>query len=245
MQSEETRHVVAIVQARMGSSRLPGKVLLPLGGRSVLEHVVRRARGFAEQVVVCTSELETDDAVAAHCAEIGYVCVRGASENVFQRFRKTLADRRVLDTPWFARVTADCPLLSTALAKRLVASMEPGFDVVAVRDGDVARGLPVEIVRRASFEAIDHTELDAPQREHVTLCFYEQPERYACRFVEVPQAIRHPELRLTLDYPEDHELLRRLLEADPDLTAEQAVEELLRKPELAAINHQRKQKAPR
>jgi spore coat polysaccharide biosynthesis protein SpsF len=229
----------------MGSSRLPGKVLMPMGGPTALDHVLRRAMGFALQVAVCTSELPDDDAIEAHCAAIGCVCVRGPAEDVFQRFRKTLTDPRVAHTPWFARVTADCPLLSTALAQRLVASAEPGLDVVTVRNEEVARGLPVELVRRACFEAIDPQSLDAPQREHVTLCFYERPERYTCRFVEVPEAIRHPEFRLTLDYPEDYELLRRLLEADPELSGEGAVARLLREPELAAINRHRGQKAPR
>lgn len=238
-------NVVALVQARTGSSRLPGKVLMPLGARSVLGHVVHRARAFASQVVVCTSDLPGDDAIEAHCAELGCLCVRGPSADVFARFRKALADPRIERTPWFARVTADCPLLSPALAHALIDQTAPELDVVAVRATDIARGLAVELVRRDSFEALDPTSLDAPQREHVTLVYYEQPERYAVRFAEVPAAIHHPELRLTVDHPEDYELLRQLLADDPELSAEDAVARVLSDPALAAINAGVGQKAVR
>lgn len=237
--------VVAVIQARTSSSRLPGKVLMPLGGRSVLAHVVARAGEFAAQVVVCTSTGPEDDPVEAACADLGTVCVRGPLEDVFGRFRLALADPRVRPTPWFARVTADCPLVSSTLARHLLAHTEPDLDIVAVRNEDVTRGLPVELVRRATFEAIDPDDLDGPQREHVTLGLYEDPDRYRVRYVEVPEPFHHPELRLTLDHPEDHELLRRLLDGDPELTAEAAVARLLADPELAAINRTQRQKPVR
>ncbi len=237
--------VVAVIQARTSSTRLPGKVLRPLGGRPVLAHVVARAGEFARQVVVCTSTGADDDAVEAACAELDTLCVRGPLEDVFARFRLALADPRVLPTPWFARVTADCPLLSSALARHLLAHTAPDLDLVAVRNEDVTRGLPVELVRRSTFEAIDPATLDGPQREHVTLGLYEDPERYRVRFVEVPAPQHHPELRLTLDHPEDYELLRRLFEDDPEVTGEAAVARLLREPELAAINRTLPQKPVR
>jgi len=245
VEATNTGPIVAIVQARMESTRLPGKVLFPLGKSSVLEHVVRRARGFAEQVVVCTSDRKSDDAIEAHCAEIGCACVRGDSENVFQRFRDTLASPNVMRTHWFARVTADCPLLSTTLARHLVAHTRPEFDLVAVPDDQITRGLAVELVRRFPFEEILDENLDAPQREHVTLCFYERTETYRCHFIDAPDALRQPSIRLTLDYPEDYELLFRLFERDEELTAEQAVDILLQDPELAATNQNTTQKAPR
>jgi len=237
--------VVAVIQARTSSSRLPGKVLAPLGGRSVLGHVIARADEFAQQVVVCTSAGPEDDAVEEACAELDTICVRGPLDDVFGRFRLALADPRVRPTPWFARVTADCPLLSSTLARHLLAHTAPDLDLVAVRNEDVTRGLPVELVRRATFEAIDPAGLDGPQREHVTLGLYEDPGRYRVRYVEVPEAQHHPELRLTLDYPEDYELLRRLFDDDPDLTGEAAVARLLRDPELAAINRTQRQKPVR
>jgi spore coat polysaccharide biosynthesis protein SpsF len=237
--------VVALVQARMGSTRLPGKVLMPLGGKTVLEHVLNRASEFSRQVVVCTSTGPEDDAIDAHCASLGVVCVRGSRDDVFDRFRQALNDPRVIQTPWFARVTADCPLLSSALCRRLMAHTGAELDVVTVRGDDVIRGVAAELVRRASFEAIDPMTLDGPQREHVTLCFYDEPARFHVRFVDVPEPLNHATLRLTLDYPEDYEVLGALFEGDPDLTAEDAAARLLREPELAAINQGKQQKSPR
>jgi spore coat polysaccharide biosynthesis protein SpsF len=151
----------------------------------------------------------------------------------------------VARTEWFARVTADCPLVSPTLAAHLLDHTAADVDLVAVRNEHVTRGLPVELVRRTTFSSMAPDELDGPQREHVTLAMYEAPDRYRVRYVDVPPLMDHPELRLTLDYPEDYELLRRLFADDDDLTAEAAVARLLEDPELAEINRSQRQKAPR
>jgi len=220
----------------MSSARLPGKVLRPLGDATVLDQVVRRAGRFSDQVVVCTSVDESDAAIAAHCARIGVVCVRGPLDDVFGRFRLALADPRVRPSTWFARVTADCPLLSVDLAERIVAAAGDELDYVCVELDQLPRGLPIELVRRSRFCAIDMASLDGPEREHVTPRFYENPHEYGCLRLAVPDALRHPELRLTLDYDDDYELLLALFAEDPDVTAEQAVARLLRDPELARTN---------
>jgi spore coat polysaccharide biosynthesis protein SpsF len=237
--------LVAVIQARTSSSRLPGKVLRPLGGRPVLAQVVDRVAAFADVVVVATSEGADDDPVADLAEELGTVCVRGPLDDVFARFRLALEDPRVPATEWFARVTADCPLVSPTLARHLLAHRDTDADVVAVRNEDVTRGLPVELVRRSSFAALDPAALDGPQREHVTLVFYERPERHRVRFVEVPAPFDHPELRLTLDYPEDAALLEALFTGRPDLRAEEAIEAVLADPALAAVNRSQQQKDPR
>ena len=228
---------LALVQARLSSSRLPGKVLLPLGDGAVLDQVLRRAAAFAGQVVVCTSEGADDDAIAAHCEKTGVACVRGPLEDIFARFRAALLDPRVERTPWFVRVTADCPLLSVPLARAVIAAAEADdeLDYACVHLDRAPRGVAVEAVRTATFLALDPAGLDGPQREHVTPVLYEKPERFACLRLDVPGALRHPELRLTIDHPEDYALMQRLFE-DPEVSAESAVARLLREPELTDIN---------
>lgn len=228
--------IASLIQARLSSSRLPGKSLLPLGRKTVLDQVIDRAAVFSAQVVVCTSTDASDDRIAAHCEGRGVTCVRGPLDDVFSRFRLALGDRRVLRTEWFARVTADCPLLSIPLAHESLAACEEDLDYVAVDPATLPRGLAIELVRRSAFEAIDATSLDGPEREHVTPRFYERAGRYRCRTLGPTAALRRPDLRLTLDYPEDYALLERLFEEGDDVTAERAVLRLADDPQLRALN---------
>jgi len=238
--------LVSLVQARMSSSRLPGKVLLPLGDGTVLDQVLRRAAAFSSQVAVCTSLEPDDDAIEAHCQKVGALCIRGSRDDVFARFRAALLDPRVEPGAWFARVTADCPLVSIPLARRLAeeAAADPDLDYLCYRLDRLPRGLPVELVRRGAFLALDPAALDGPEREHVTLALYESPGRHRCRRLDPPAGLRHPELRLTLDHPEDYALLQRLFE-DPDVSAESAVRRMLRDPELPWLNAHCEQRPPR
>jgi len=229
----------------MSSSRLPGKALLPLGGATVLDQVVRRAAAFSKQVVVCTSVDKTDDPIESHCREIGVHCVRGPLEDVFDRFRTTLAHPRVENTEWFARITGDCPLISVELAQRLLDARDKNLDYVCVPQTILPRGISIEVVRRPTFENIDHSRLDSAEKEHVTLHLYEKKGRYNCLWLDPPEAIRHPELRLTLDYAEDYALIKALFDRDPDLSAETAIAHLLSNPELIAINANCAQKGAR
>jgi SAM-dependent methyltransferase len=90
--------IVSVIQARMSSSRLPGKVLRPLAGVSVLEHVVSRAREFSVQVAICTSLDPSDAPIAELCESLGVICVRGPLDDVFSRYRRALADERLEPT---------------------------------------------------------------------------------------------------------------------------------------------------
>jgi spore coat polysaccharide biosynthesis protein SpsF len=216
-----------------------------LGDTTVIDQVVRRAEQFSSQVVVCTSVDTSDDPIEEHCNCRGILCIRGPLEDVFSRFRIALEDRRVERTEWFARVTADCPLLSVALARLLIACIRDDLDYICVDDTALPRGLAIELIRRETFESIDPESLDRPEREHVTLRLYERPGLYRCLRAAAPVALAHPNFRLTLDYPEDYQLLRQLTLDDDTITAEQALERLIRDPQLQHINSDCIQKQPR
>lgn len=228
---------ISIIQARMSSSRLPGKVLLPLGGKPVLDHVVDRCREFSSFVAVCTSVDASDDVLAAHCEQIGVLCVRGDLDDVFSRFRATLAHPQIPPSRWFYRVTADCPLVSTELAKLLVDAARDGLEYLGVAADTVPLGISAELVRRESFEKIDMQSLDAAEREHVTLRLYESSGARRCLRIAVPPHLQGPELRLTVDYPEDLALLRRLFDIDPTLDARKAIDYLREHPDVADNGH--------
>ena len=228
----------------MSSTRLPGKVLRRHGGSSVLGRVVRLTQSFTCQAVVCTSTDASDDPIEAHCRELEVLCVRGPLDNVFLRFRQALADPAVLHTPWFFRITADCPLLSAALGRALLAARTEELDYLWFDDALLPRGISSELVRRAAFESIHPDATDAAEREHVTVGLRERAE-FRSRCVPVPTGLAHPGLRLTLDYPEDETLLQALWSVGDHISAEQAVAHLLSHPELAAINSGCQQKPVR
>jgi spore coat polysaccharide biosynthesis protein SpsF len=236
--------VVGLIQARMSSTRLPGKVLLEYAGATILTRVIQLTQSVACQAVVCTSTDRSDDPIEAHCARSGVACVRGSLNDVFSRFRQALRSPNVQHTPWFFRITADCPLLSSALMQTLLGAAGQDVDYLCFDDAALPRGITAELVRRAAFEAIPLGTIDAAEREHVTAGLR---ERFGARAVRapVPPALRHPELRLTLDYPEDARLLSALWSVNGSISAEQAVAYLLDHPELAAINQGCQQKPVR
>lgn len=228
-------HVLAVVQARAGSTRLPGKVLAPLGGRPVLDWVVRAARaaGQVDEVVVATSTAAGDDAVASACERLGVACVRGSEEDVLGRFVEVL---RSHPADALVRLTADCPLHDPHLIDAVVGAWRaaPAHDYVStVLVRTLPRGLDVEVVtadalRRADLVATGY------DRVHVTSSIYADPTAYSCLGVCV--APDSSDLRMTLDTaadlaalnavvavlgdrPVDHRALVTLLRARPDLVA--------------------------
>ncbi|WP_208608300.1 cytidylyltransferase domain-containing protein [Amycolatopsis pretoriensis] len=235
--------VNAVIQARSSSTRLPGKVLRPLGGRSVLGWVVRAAAAASgvDQVVVATSSDASDDDVALEAARCGAVVVRGPLDDVLERFAVALREH---PADAVIRLTADCPLLDPALIGRLATlwRAEPSLDYVSttlVRT--LPRGFDAELVR-ASVLAEQVASATGADREHVTSGIYSQPSRYSCSGVVVSPAA--DDLRVTLDTAEDWELLTALVAELGDGVGDwRAVVGLLRsRPDLVALNAHVEQK---
>ena len=228
--------IVSLVQARLSSSRLPGKVLLPMGKKTVLDQVLQRALEFSDQVVVCTSTNADDDPIEAHCVKQGVVCVRGPLDDVFARFRMALEHPRVEESEFFARITADSPLLSVEIANVLTRHLGPKVDYLRADYASIPLGTGMEFVRTNAFLAIDPESLDSPEREHVTLRFYETAGRYRVVEVQAPEELARPDLRLTLDYPEDYELLTRLFGELDDPSTSDVIALLEERPSWVALN---------
>jgi len=235
---------LGIVQARLSSTRLPGKVLMTLGGRSVLERVVGCARRYCDEVLVATSTDPSDDAVSRECERLDARCVRGSLSDVFSRFALALSQPEHDQVEWFYRITADCPLQSQQLGEALFSARAAETDYLYFADDELPRGLAPELVRRAAFAAIDAARLGPDERQHVTLPLYRTGSQFRTRKLTVPSELAHPELRLTLDYPEDAALFEALFAVDPDMTSEQAVRYLLLHPAVAALNRHRKTAVP-
>lgn len=236
--------VVAIVQARMGSTRLPGKVLRPLGDRPVLAWVVRAARAAesVSDVVIATSTESRDDPLVHFAEEIGCRVIRGSETDVLSRFALA-ADVTGADA--IVRLTADCPLLDPRLIDQVVAlwSADPHLDYVSttlVRS--LPRGLDVELVSRSALDRADAS-AGSHHRVHVTSWLYREgsTERTAGIVVQPD----HSRLRVTLDTAQDAALLDALvplLPTDRPPSWRDVVSVLSTRPDLVAINADVRQK---
>jgi spore coat polysaccharide biosynthesis protein SpsF len=237
------KNVVGVVQARTGSTRLPGKVLRPLAGRSVLGWVVRAAResGVLDDLIVATTAQPADDDVVAECARLGVDVHRGSSDDVLSRFIGAIAGR---DVGAVVRFTADCPLLDPAVIDATVSTWRalPWLDYVSTAlPRSVPRGMDVEVVRADTLRALGVTAVDH-HRVHVTSGIYSAPASY--RMLGVTFQPGAPDLRLTLDTPEDWTLIQAVVDAFGDRAADldTVVSWLRANPGTVAINQQVTQK---
>lgn len=241
--------VLCIVQARMGSSRLPGKVLKDLTpGETVLERVVTRLRRAEtiDQIVIATTSEEEDGAIAAACAGYRVTCFRGSTFDVLDRFIQ--AAGTVPDAEVLVRVTADCPFVDPGLVDELVRiCVEGSFDYVSNRlpppfERTFPVGLDIEVCTRESLETAWHEAKQSHQREHVTPYLYEHRDQFRVKVLDLPDDLSHH--RWTLDTPEDLIVLRQLAEAvGPEPFSWEAVLAATRKdPSIEAVNRGQSQK---
>jgi spore coat polysaccharide biosynthesis protein SpsF len=220
---------IAIVQARMGSSRLPGKVLLDLAGRPMLARVVERTRraGLLDGVVVATTTEAGDDAVAEYCQEAGFPIYRGSQYDVLDRFYQAA---RTFEAQAVVRITADCPVIDPQVIDRTVAAFRgSGVDFAANRLPPPWRrtfpiGLDTEVCLFSSLEKAWREANQPFQREHVMPFFYEgiPPEAFDLTkdsLVISPRGFRtllvnhvpsYGSLRWAVDTPQDLEFMRQV-----------------------------------
>lgn len=243
-----TPHTVAIVQARMGSTRLPGKVLMEIEGRPLLRHVVERLRqsAYIKDVVVATTVDTRDDAIDTYCSKNGISMFRGSGEDVLDRYyRAALAWR----ADPIVRITADCPLIDPVVADRVVKEY---LDFRGSCDGTsnviertYPRGLDTEVLSRVALEKCWHEADQGYQREHVTPYIYEHRELFS--LLSVKGAADYSRFRWTVDEEADlrfvQEVYKRLYKGGRIFLTDEVISLLKSEPELAAINSAVKQKA--
>jgi spore coat polysaccharide biosynthesis protein SpsF (cytidylyltransferase family) len=229
----------AIIQARYGSSRLPGKVLEDLAGRTVLSHVIERCRATRGVDVVCCAVPDTSDSdgVAAEAERLGAIVVRGSEADVLGRFALAA---RTIGTDIIMRVTSDCPLSDPRINAQVL-------ELLVSRKADYAcnnmlpawpHGLDCEIFTRDSLERAMQQAKDPYEREHVTPWLREQPG--IARAVLPGPGGKIQAMRWTLDYPEDLEFFRAVFAHLPPGAITPGYETILallkKHPEIAALN---------
>lgn len=202
---------VIIVQARLTSTRLPGKVLLPLAGAPMLTRLIERLRRVkqADAIVIATTTNATDDPIAAVCGQLGVPCHRGSEHDVLSRYADAAREH---GADVVVRITSDCPLIDPALVDQLISTYrEGGCDYVSnMLPPTWPYGMAVEVFTATALLEANAEATQDSEREHVTPFIYWHPERYRLRNVESPTDLSAQ--RWTVDTPEDYELVRRLFE---------------------------------
>lgn len=208
--SDLLHRAVIIVQARTGSTRLPGKVLQPWGGTTLLQHILHRLQlgPLDLPIWVATTTLSEDDSIAALSAQEGLPCVRGPVDDVLTRFVRCL-EAMCPEPELVVRVCADRPFVCTRLLAEMLAFYDDAGRPDCLcnnRPRSFPNGLDLEIVRADALRAALAAEPSALEREHVTLYIYEHPERftianYPCPFGNFAWA------RLVIDTALDYETL--------------------------------------
>lgn len=205
--------VAIIVQARFGSSRLPGKVLLPLGAGTVLAEVLRRCRAVPGVDVVCCAvpHGELDDEVADIAAAAGAEVSRGSETDVLDRYWQAA---RQVGADLIMRVTSDCPLIDPGLCGQVLSLVGPGVDYAANNmPPGFPHGLDCEAFPTRALAEAAAKATDAADREHVTPWLRRSdPTRLRALAGPGGDLVHH---RWTLDYPEDYVFLRRLFRRLP------------------------------
>lgn len=230
-------NVVAIIQARMSSTRLPGKVLMSLAGKPVLEHVVSRIEQCKSihKVVVATSTDGSDDAIEQWCQQGGVACHRGSLHDVLDRYYQA-AKAHHADA--IVRITADCPAIDPTIVDEVVQGyMDGGFEFFGLA-GEFPDGLDCTVF---AFSAIERAWREAKlpsEREHVGPYIEKNPQRFKSGKLEKFSGLAH--LRWTLDEPRDlaflQEVFVRLYHEGPPFLAKDVLALLDREPELVGIN---------
>lgn len=234
--------VVVSVEARMGSSRFPGKVLADINGVPALTRLFRRLSLCKEvdDVVLATTVSPADDLLELWAKDFGVACYRGSEDDVLNRVVKAQQSRHA---DIVVEVTGDCTLLDPGLLDMGIRTyLENDCDVVAnVRVPSYPQGADVQVFALRILEEVERTVDDPAVREHVSLYFYEHPERYRLFHLVAPPRWCSPGLRLQLDYPEDLHFIREVYSRlEPKWGDGFGLEEILNllreQPALAAIN---------
>ena len=231
--------VVAVLQARTSSTRLPGKVMLPLLGVPMLFRQIERMRQAQslDEVIVATSTEPDDDIIAVQCERAGARCSRGSLEDVLDR-----CYRAIDPTPAtvVVRATGDCPLICPEIIDAVVAFRERGiFDYASnSHEASFPDGLDVEAMTRGSLTAAWQHAVLPSEREHVTAYIWKHPELF--RIGSYRSSIDYSAYRWTVDEPSDYALVsaifERLYPANPRFRMADVLRLLQSEPGLAQLN---------
>lgn len=235
--------IAATIEARMTSSRLPGKVLLPAGGKPMLQILIERLQRVSEldAIVLATTTNAIDDALVKLAVRCGIQVFRGSEDDVLGRVCGALS---CVNAEVAVEITGDCPFVDPDMVSACIReylSNRGSSDYVANTTGPTLgapHGLDVQVFRAGALQEIERETSTAEDREHVSMAFYraENRDRWHPRFLTFFSDEVSRRVWLSLDYPEDYALLRKAYEtistADPLVAAGSLVDFCMSEPEL-------------
>ncbi len=239
--------IVATIEARMTSSRLPGKVLMSCLGKSMLEHMVDRVKRsrVLDDIIIATTVNTTDQVIADEASRLGVKCYRGSEDNVMSRVLEAAQNHNV---DIIVELTGDCPLLDpTLIDLAVVEYLDSGVDYLSnLSDEDFENGLghplgyAVQVFSTSVLADAFARTNDPLDLEHVSRPLYQTPDRYSVKYLPTPQAQRGPHMSVTLDTEKDFQVICAVLEAlspkNQDFTIEEVVAYLAAHPDVCRIN---------
>lgn len=236
-----------IVQARMTSTRLPGKVLKEVLGKTLLEYQIERLRRVrhADGIIIATTINTTDQPIVDLCNRLGVIVTRGSENDVLSRYYEAAQQ---YEGETIVRVTSDCPAIEPAVVDRIIEFYRANQGEYDYVSNSLTQSYPYGLAAEVfSFQALQEAAKEAisePEREHVSPFIYTRPDRYRIGQVVHGQNLSHH--RWTVDTPEDFELIRRLLETlypvKPEFVMQDVLDLLDRHPDWVEINSGVRQK---
>ncbi|MBI2644468.1 MAG: glycosyltransferase family protein [Candidatus Wildermuthbacteria bacterium] len=231
--------VGAIIQARMGATRLPGKVLKILGDKPVLEHVIERVKRVpsCDKIVLATTTGQDNDALEKLGRNLGVDVYRGSEKDVLDRYYQAA---KQFNIDIIVRITADCPCLDPQIVQETIdLYRKSNYDHVSnVQPPSLPDGLDAEVFSFQALEKAWREARDPLEREHVSLYLVRHPELFSHGNYVYPQDFSH--LRLTLDEEADYlllqEVFRELYPSNPWFGLQEIAQLFTRRPELININ---------
>ncbi len=236
--------IVTIIQARTGSSRLPGKVLRPLLGKPLLVRLVERVQAarLVGTVVVATTKRREDDLIAAICRSMGWPCYRGHATDLLDRHYRA---GRLFGAEAVVKIPSDVPLIDPRIIDRVLGTFlesPKAYDYVSnLHPPTYPDGNDVEVIAMAALETAWREARRGFEREHTTPYLWENPDRFRIHNVAWEMGLDYSMThRWTVDYEEDYQFVRAVYEAlypiSPKFSMEEILTLLYLRPDIAALN---------
>ncbi len=243
------RKVVATIEGRMTSTRLPGKIMMPLAGKPVMQHMIERHRrsSHTDEVVVATTTNAADDPIAELCERLGCAYFRGSEDDVLGR---VVGAGKAHGADVLVQGMADSPLLDWRIVDTLIKMREEGnYDCAANEfESPYPDGFDARAYLFSTLEAAERTDKDPAYREHAGYSIRSQPDKFKLIALKAEGDFAWPGLRLTLDTQQDYLLLSAIYDElypkNPDFSAQDVVDFLKQHPALVALNSDIEQKKP-
>lgn len=233
--------VVATIEARMGSSRLPGKVLMPVLGEPMLMHLVRRLRAVPslDNIIVATTIKESDEPIVDFCLANNIAFFRGSEDDVLER---VIGAGESDNADVLVEITGDCPLIDPDLVEQTIRIYL--HNEVDYASNSIVSSYPIgmgtQVISMSVLKASADLTDDPLDREHVSRYLWQRPDQYRFAHLVAPPSLHWPELGLTLDEPGDYLLLKKIIEtlsaANPIFSCFDIIQLLRKNPSWLLLN---------